>query len=51
MLVLFHEHKKVGFRKTKVFEKNTTRIGGDFFQNLKGPDLGFPLRARKYLCS
>ena len=42
MLVLFHEHKKVGFRKTKVFEKNTTRMGGDFFQNLQGLDLGFP---------
>ncbi len=51
MLVLFHEHKKVGFRKTKVFEKNTTRMGGDFIQNLKGPGLGYPLRARKYLCS
>ena len=51
MLVLLHEHKKVGFWKIKEFKKNTTRMGGDFFQNLEGPDLGFPSRTRKYLCS
>jgi len=31
MLVLFREHKKVGFRKSKAFKKNTTPWGGDFF--------------------
>jgi len=31
MLVLFREHKKVGFGKIKVFKKNTTPKGGDFF--------------------
>ena len=35
----------------KKYKKNTTRMGGDFFQNLEGPDLGFPSRTRKYLCS
>jgi hypothetical protein len=41
MLVLFHEHKKIGFRKTKVFEKNTTRMVEIFFKTYKGLTLVF----------
>jgi hypothetical protein len=36
MLVSFREHKRVVFRKDKVLEKNTTRMGGDFFLNPVG---------------
>jgi hypothetical protein len=41
MLVLFHEHKKVGFRKTKVFEKIQPVWVEIFFKTYKGLTLVF----------
>jgi hypothetical protein len=43
---LFRGLSGVGFRRVKVFQKNTTRRDGDFFENRLRPDLYLPLKTQ-----